>query len=108
MKITRYPVIEAYFASEGGAAADLVEHFFNHDASVTDEGVTISGLEAITSWKQAAKQKYQYTAEPVESLESDGLVIMKVRLSGTFPGSRAVVRFKFGLTDGLISTLEIG
>lgn len=108
MNITRYPVIEAYFASEEGVTADSVGHFFTHDASVTDEGATISGLEAIASWKQAAKQKYQYTAEPIESLESDGLVIMKVRLSGTFPGSPAVVRYKFGLNDGLISTLEIG
>jgi len=108
MTITRYPVIEAYFASEAGAAHDVVEHLFTKDASVTDEGVTFCGLEAIASWKQAAKQKYQYTAEPVESWENDGLVIMKVRLSGTFPASPAVVRFKFGLTDGLISRLEIG
>lgn len=108
MKITRYPAIEAYFASEGHATVESVEHFFTHDAAVTDEGVTVSGLEAITSWKHEAEQKYQYTAEPVESLEHDGLVIMKVSLSGKFPGSPALVRFKFGLTDGLISTLEIG
>ncbi|OBS37395.1 hypothetical protein A9K79_22400 [Pseudomonas syringae pv. syringae] len=108
MNITRYPVIEAYFASEAGTAVDVLEDLFTHDARVTDEGVTVCGIEAIKAWKRAAKHKYQYTVDPVESLESDGLVIVKVRLSGTFPGSPAVVRFSFAVTDGLISALEIG
>ncbi|KPW98344.1 nuclear transport factor 2 family protein [Pseudomonas syringae pv. coryli] len=108
MNITRYPVIEAYFASEAGTAVDVLEDLFTHDARVIDEGLTVSGVEAIKAWKQAAKHKYQYTVEPVESLESDGLVIVKARLDGTFPGSPAVVRFRFTLTHGLISALEIG
>lgn len=37
MNITRYPVIEAYFASEAGTAVDVLEDLFTHDARVTDE-----------------------------------------------------------------------
>lgn len=108
MVIIQHPPIEAYFASETDAGVDIAKHVFAYDARVTDEGQMIYGIEAIKSWRQAAKLKYQYTAELLESLESNGLVIIKVRLSGTFPGSPAVVSFKFGLADEMIKTLEIG
>ena len=67
MGITRHPVIDAYFAAESDADIGSVDSLFATDASVTDEGATIVGIDAITAWKQAAKKKYRYTTEPLES-----------------------------------------
>lgn len=107
MGITRHPVIKAYFAAESDAGIGSVDSLFAPDASVTDEGTTIVGIDSITAWKQAAKKKYQYTAEPLESEESDNRSVMQVRLSGNFPGSPVTVRYTFILQDDKITALEI-
>jgi hypothetical protein len=72
-----------------------------------DEGRTHSGIEAIKAWKKAAKQKYQYTVEPLDSHVSDTGIVVKVRLAGTFPDSPVVVAYTFGVQRGKIQTLEI-
>lgn len=107
MGITRHPIIKAYFTAESGAGIGSVDSLFAADASVTDEGTTIVGIDAITAWKQASKKKYQYTAEPLESEESDTRSVMRVRLSGNFPGSPVTVTYTFILHDKKITALEI-
>ena len=107
MGITRHPVIDAYFAAESDADIGSVDSLFATDASVTDEGATIVGIDAITAWKQAAKKKYRYTAEPLESEESDTRSVMQVRLAGNFPGSPVTVTYTFILRDEMITALEI-
>jgi hypothetical protein len=107
MGITQHPAIKAYFAAESDAGMGNVDNIFADDASVTDEGKTIFGIDAITAWKQAAKKNYQYTAEPLGSKESDTRSVMQVRLCGNFPGSPVIVTYTFVLHDGKITALEI-
>jgi len=107
MSFTIDPAIQAYFASETAECIDELETIFALDAAVTDEGTTHCGIEAIKAWKQAAKQKYRYTAEPLDSRSSNTGIVVKVRLAGTFPGSPALVAYTFGMQHGKIQTLEI-
>ena len=107
MTLTTEPAIQAYFASESDAGVGALETVFAPDAAVMDEGMTHSGIEAIKAWKKAAKQKYQYTVEPLDSHVSDIGIVVKARLAGTFPGSPVVVAFTFGVQRGKIQTLEI-
>ncbi|MBK5355673.1 nuclear transport factor 2 family protein [Pseudomonas sp. TH41] len=107
MSITQHPAIEAYFASEADTGIGALDVVFTHDATVLDEGKTIVGIDAITAWRQAAKAKYQYTAEPLDSQESESRAVIKVRLSGNFPGSPVVVTYTFSVRDGKIDSLEI-
>lgn len=107
MDITRHPAIKAYFQAESDAVVGNVGDLFAADAAVTDEGKTIVGIDAITAWKQAAKNKYQYTAKPLESTESESRSVMQVRLSGNFPGSPVTATFTFKLQHGKITALEI-
>lgn len=101
-------VIQAYIDSEAHADVDRLEAFFAADAVVRDEGKTIEGIAAIKQWKQAARQKYRYTVEPLACRESDGQVVMSARLAGNFPGSPAVVDYTFQLQGERIRTLQIG
>ena len=108
MSITRHPAIEAYFASETNDDGDALKNVFTHDATVRDEGSTIVGLDAIASWRTAAKAKYDYTAEPLEAQENQTQSVVRVRLAGNFPGSPAVVTYTFELREGKVSALKIG
>ena len=80
MSITRHPAIEAYFTSETGTDVGTLNTVFTQDATVLDEGKTIVGIDAITAWRAAAKAKYQYTAEPVDSQEDEAKSVISVRL----------------------------
>lgn len=101
------PAIQAYFASEADPDVDATERIFSLDAAVTDEGTTHSGIEAIKTWKEASKQKYQYTVEPLDSQIDHTGIVVRAQLSGTFPGSPAVVAYTFVLQHAKIQTLEI-
>ena len=103
-----HPVIQAYIDSEANAGVDRLEEFFSADAIVKDEGKSIAGIAAIKQWKQATKEKYQYTVEPLDSREDDDLIIMSARLRGNFPGSPVVVAYTFRVQGGKIQGLEIG
>lgn len=107
MSITTHPAIEAYFNSETQADTEVFEQVFAPNATVTDEKQTHAGLDAIKVWQQAAKRKYQYTVEPLDSQISDTSVVVRARLEGTFPGGTAVVTYTFGMQHGKIQTLEI-
>ncbi|KFE50695.1 nuclear transport factor 2 family protein [Pseudomonas syringae] len=107
MSFTMDPAIQAYFASETAECVDELETIFAPDAAVTDEETAHCGIEAIKAWKQAAKQKYRYTVEPLDGRVSNTGIVVNARLAGTFPGSPAVVTYTFGMQRGKIQTLEI-
>lgn len=99
--------IELYFTVENSSDAGILPRCFAPDAVVRDEGHSIEGLPAIAEWKAASKAKYQHSIEPLSASRSDGKIIIVGKVSGNFPGSPVDLAFSFGLTDGLISTLEI-
>ncbi|MBZ9783780.1 nuclear transport factor 2 family protein [Pseudomonas sp. REP124] len=107
MSIAQHPAIEAYFTNEAGTDIGALNTVFTHDATVLDEGKTIVGIEAISAWRAAAKAKYRYTAEPLDSQENGAKSVIRVRLSGHFPGSPVVVTHTFSVHDGKITALEI-
>lgn len=107
MSIAQHPAIEAYFTNETGTGIGALNTVFTHDATVLDEGKTIIGIDAITAWRAAAKARYQYTAEPLDRQENEARSVIRVRLSGHFPGSPVVVTYTFSVHDGKINALEI-
>lgn len=102
------PAIEAYFAADARRARELVMEAFTPDATVADEGLTHAGREAIGAWWSDTKARYQTVLEPLEVRDAAGAKRVRARVSGTFPGSPAMLTFAFRLRDGLIETLEIG
>jgi hypothetical protein len=100
-------VIELYVKLENSGDVAALAECFAADATVRDEGRTYSGLAAIEGWKAATKRKYNHSVAPLEVVDRDGKTILKVELSGKFPGSPVTVEFSFVLKDDKIVGLEI-
>jgi len=81
---------------------------FTPDATVTDEGRTYSGIDAIERWMNRAAAEYTYTIEPTGYLRTgDHDHTVTQRLEGDFPGGLVDLHFRFPLRDGLIERLLI-
>ena len=98
--------IAAYFAADRQDPAALAR-CFTAQATVTDEGQTHTGLDAIKAWKAAASTKYTYTTEPFALAQQNGQHIVSSRVAGNFPGSPIQLQYRFALERGLIASLEI-
>jgi SnoaL-like domain len=98
--------IAAYFAADRRDAMAVTRCFAN-DAIVKDEGHTYTGLPAITKWRTDVSAKYTFTSELLALDETDGVVVVTSRLTGNFPGSPVILRYRFRLERGKIAALEI-
>ncbi|MAO57222.1 MAG: hypothetical protein CMM61_16220 [Rhodospirillaceae bacterium] len=99
--------IQTFFDADAPDAAAPIGAFAP-DAVVQDEGKTHAGHIAIETWWQAAKTQYQYTAEPCDITQSNGLTIVRANVTGNFPSSPALLTYSFLLDDGRIAALKIG
>ncbi|MEU2679677.1 nuclear transport factor 2 family protein [Streptomyces sp. NPDC007107] len=82
---------------------------FAPEATVTDDGRSYQGTDAIRGWLEQAGTQYTYTATPVgaERDDPDRFTVVQ-RLEGDFPGGVVDLHYRFVL-DGheLISGLVI-
>lgn len=101
------PVMEAYFSAQNTHDIDRLVACFAEDAKVRDEGEDIIGRTDIRKWKEKTSAKYKVTVEPLRIAEADGHFNVTAKVSGTFPGSPIELTYKFGLKNGLITTLEV-
>ncbi|KAA2316073.1 nuclear transport factor 2 family protein [Pseudooceanicola sediminis] len=102
------PPIHTYFTARAPQDGNALAAAFGPDAIVQDEGQTHRGQQAIRDWWLAANAKYRHHAEPIAMTEADGKTMVKATVTGDFPGSPAVLTFRFGLSGDRISDLEIG
>ena len=100
--------VQRYLHADAGADDELLVQCFTPDARVLDEHRTIQGPDAIKAWKQASREKYRYTVEPLASSLEGDTARLTARVSGTFPGSPAQLRYRFLLRGERIAELEIG
>src|SRR5258708_18095140 len=91
--------IALYFDAENAGRPDDLTACVAADARVFDERRTYDGLAAIKAWKAETKAKYNHTVEPLATEERDGRIVVKSRLTGTFPGSPITVEFAFEVRD---------
>ncbi|MFJ4847298.1 MULTISPECIES: nuclear transport factor 2 family protein [unclassified Streptomyces] len=100
--ITRYLTGRA--AKDAAAAAQG----FAPDATVTDDGHTYEGAEAINLWLRRTDTEYTYTVT-LAGAEQDAhnRYTVHQHLEGNFPGGKADLRCRFVLAHGLISELSI-
>lgn len=96
--------IRTFFAATD---RDILIGAFAPDAVVHDEAQTHRGADEIGDWWSASKTKYRHQAEPLDLADNTGKSVVRARVTGDFPGSPAVLTFRFGLTGDRISDLEI-
>lgn len=98
--------IATYFAGDT-VDADTVARCFREDAVVVDEHRAHRGRAAITRWKADASATYRYTSEPISLETSGGDTVVTARVARAFPGSPAMLRYRFALENDAIVRLEI-
>ena len=100
--------IEAYFRVDNAGHPEELVACMTADAVVFDEHQTHRGIAAIKQWKAETKTKYNHVVEPLEMKEHDGRIVVKSRLTGSFPGSPITLEFAFILEGEKIKSLKIG
>ncbi|RAJ93210.1 SnoaL-like protein [Larkinella arboricola] len=81
--------------------------YFTEKATVSDEGSSYSGRDEIKEWIQQATKKYQMQLKPIHFNE-DGLAAeLTVEVTGTFPGSPAIMQYHIKWDGSLIGSLHI-
>lgn len=78
---------------------------FTETAVVFDEGKTHHGRKEIENWIDNANREYHATMKPLEYAAKEA--ILKVEVSGNFPGSPIVLNYHLQITDGLTQSLKI-
>jgi ketosteroid isomerase-like protein len=100
--------LAAYFAAQNRHDIDDMLAPFSETAVVKDEGEEMRGPAEIRAWMEETTRKYRATVE-VKNVEKDGETYAVAALvSGTFPGSPAMLHYHVTLAGGRIAHLEIG
>ena len=102
------PPVTLFFAARNARDFDTAVTAFSPSATVADEGGVHRGHDAIRAWMKATVEKYDDTAEVLGATRDGGATVVSARVSGTFPGSPAALRFAFTIGDEGIARLEIG
>ena len=105
MTLSLPPAVTRYFAASGDA--DIAD-CFTPDAEVRDEGRTLRGIPAITTWHRDALARYQHSTEPLTAVRDGDALTVTARVSGRFAGSPIVLTYVFALNGERIALLEIG
>lgn len=100
--------IRAYLTAHESRDDDAAVLAFAEDATVTDEGQTHTGTQAIRAWRRRASTEFTYTTEVTGVRQEAGDVwVVGVRLEGNFPGGVADLEQRFTVRDGTIAALTI-
>lgn len=107
MKLNLPAVVQKYIESSNDS--DLLRFIscFSQSALVYDERHHHTGHQEIELWFKQTRSKYQFKSEPIDVRESDGQLIMRAKVTGTFPGSPATLSYSFKITNDLIQELQI-
>jgi len=80
---------------------------FSDDAVVFDEGKTYRGKKEVRQWNEMTNTKYKTKYEPLEVTTKGDKITLKAKISGTFPGSPAIIKYHFETKNGKITSLQI-
>ncbi|WP_323134364.1 nuclear transport factor 2 family protein [Tellurirhabdus rosea] len=98
--------IEGFVKAQNERDSTAFTHYFTANATVSDEGHSYSGRAEIGKWIQQATEAYQMQTKPIDYQQTGASAILTVEVTGTFPGSPAVMQYHFELEDSLISSLR--
>jgi hypothetical protein len=96
-------LIDAQNSHDAAAYANL----FSESAVVFDEGRTHKGKIAIQKWIEESNAENQTVLKPISFQQHENKSVLTAEISGTFPGSPAVLDFNLVLAAGLIQSLKI-
>ena len=99
--------IEGFIKAQNEQDSTAFAEYFTEKATVSDEGSSYLGRAEIGQWIEQATEKYQMQLKPIDFNQSGSKAELAVEVTGTFPGSPAVMEYHLELEDTLISSLRI-
>ncbi|GAB3491459.1 nuclear transport factor 2 family protein [Spirosoma knui] len=99
-------MIEGFVQAQNEQDFARFTDYFTDNATVADEGHTYSGKAEIKQWIQQATETYQMQTKPIDYQQTGSSAILTVDVTGTFPGSPAVMHYHLELDDSLIRSLR--
>jgi hypothetical protein len=100
-------VIQELIKAQNNFDSVAYANLFSETSVVYDEGKTHTGRKEIQKWIDEANEKYKSVMQPLEYTEKGNKGILSAEVSGTFPGSPAVLKFHFEINDGMIQSLKV-
>ena len=101
-------VITRYLKAHHAHDTDTAITAFTGEATVTDDGNTYEGTEAIEKWLSQTATEFTYTTHLTNAQQTDAThYIATHHLEGNFPGGTIDLRYQFTLRDDLIERLVI-
>ncbi len=92
-------------ANAGATSAALAS--FSESSVVQDEGAEHRGHAAIRDWIEETVGKYHFHITPLAVRQSSDHVVLRCRVSGSFPGSPVELDFDAMISSEKISRLAI-
>jgi len=92
-------------ANAGATSAALAS--FSESSVVQDEGAEHRGHAAIRDWIEETVGKYHFHITPLAVRQSGDHVVLRCRVSGSFPGSPVELDFDAMISSEKISRLAI-
>ena len=81
---------------------------FTPDAIVTDDGNTYRGRVEIRDWLSRASVEFTYTRTLIDAAQiDDSTWLVTNHLEGNFPGAVVDLRYRFVVSGGRLSKLDI-
>lgn len=99
--------IEKFISAKNARNFSEAASVFSDAAVVLDEGGRHEGRKAIQAWMERASAEYDDQIEPASEVSTNSGTEVTAKVSGTFPGSPATIRFSFTLDGQSIDRLEI-
>ena len=100
-------VIADLIAAQDKYNSEAFAENFSDDAIVHDEGKTYHGKTEIRQWNEMTNAKYKTKYEPLEVTTKGGKITLTAKISVTFPGSPAIIKYHFETKNGKITSLQI-
>jgi hypothetical protein len=107
MCINLPPIIQSYIDASNARDVQSILACFADDATVRDENATHRGKIDIERWATETIEKYKFQFKPLSTEEHDREIVVRVEISGTFPGSPISLDYRFALTSDKIASLII-
>src|SRR5438093_13721120 len=99
--------IQNYIDASNAHDVQSILACFADDATVRDENTTHRGKIDIEHWATETIEKYKFQFKALSIEEHDREILVRIEISGTFPGSPISLDYRFALTTGKIASLII-
>lgn len=101
------PIIQSYISASNAHEVKAIVDCFADDAVVRDENATRHGKIDIERWATETIQKYKFQFKPLSADGRGAKTILRMEVSGSFPGSPITLDYHFTIGNDKIQSLII-